>query len=136
MPENRSIEYATPACRDDNREQRSLRLVALWAWSFLAAIPASVLLTTHVMFILAAIHLGRFPRYNNPEPKGLPPWVFLPERLSWLGFVVGLVAIALACWYLFRRSTRAQMVALIVTNLALWAVLFADPFGALEWVVD
>ena len=54
----------------------------------IASFPSGMLLGIYASFVSAAIYLGRFPSYGNPDPKTLPNWVMLPDTLGLLGIVL------------------------------------------------
>jgi len=112
-----------------------LALVAMapWLWLVLfAALAAS-----------ATVHLGRLPRYNNPDPKhiadlallyGITNGLLIPMALSPLA-----ISACLAVRSFVSPDIRDERWRLVVYGLgyALAAlVIFGDPLGLSDWFLD
>ena len=91
----------------------------------------------------ARLYLGRWPYYNNPDPKDLPAH-FLPQTeilervVPWFA----LLMLVTVCLCLLRRvkDHKKRMLcasALFVMGwIGIVALLFLDPGGFFEWILD
>lgn len=89
-----------------------------------------------------AVHLGRWPRYEQPDPKdpSLPPEL----RTLWpasIGLIVTL-AVMVACLLLVvgrmsvRRRVITSVVLLVIAPALAFGLLWFDPGGLTEWWFD
>jgi hypothetical protein len=71
-----------------------LGVVALAPWLWLALFAW--------LLVAATLHLGRLPRYNNPDPKHLVEVAWLYGMTSWLLVPIGLTPIAVSACLAIR----------------------------------
>jgi hypothetical protein len=130
---------AAPAYRSTTLIERGAIVIALGG----AALPIAWYLNIAAFAARAALHLGRWPAHDHPDPKDLPSH-FLPalERLDWMiPCAVAVVGVCLGLWLLRRvpwPSLRPllALLALVSTWLLTAFLLIHDPGGLIEWLFD
>jgi hypothetical protein len=116
---------------------KSLTLVAL----ILACFPLQLLLALYLFALRARLHLGRWPSYNNPDPKRLG-WRFHHDALA-IGFSSAPI-VSFVCLVLVfggrKYEPQFRHRAVIATLLTSWSIFFVyryfDPYGLLNWFAD
>jgi hypothetical protein len=139
--------YEAPNSRPVQAEsQGTVRWVpSLWLIAYLAfpsALPLAFLVLVYTTAARAAIYLGHWPTYGHPDPKDLPEHFRPPEFLKWLiplgsiPLVVGLIVLVVK--QLVPLRWRLAISLWILVGLWAWSIvlLFLDPAGVLEWLVD
>jgi hypothetical protein len=91
----------------------------------------------------ARLYLGHWPYYNNPDPKSLPdhfhPQTEILERVvPWSGLLI-LVIVCLLLLGIVKDHKKRMLCASVLVVLG-WisavALLFFDPGGFFEWILD
>lgn len=122
---------------------KGLRFIWRAVLAFSLAAPWLWLISFAALSVRATLHLGRLPRYGNPDPKTVPEicllhastWILLlPALLSPL--VVGAYALlCLACGWTIELRWRW-----VVAHLAGFALIVmnhvVDPLGLMNWFLD
>jgi hypothetical protein len=108
-----------------------------------AALPSILLAWLYTFAFRAALYVGHWPYYNNPDPKDLPER-FHPysEFLKYLVPVV--ISVASTCLFAFAVPRLArpcrQFYCAVAGALAIGALpillFFLDPAGVWEWIID
>jgi hypothetical protein len=127
---------ATIAQPRDWREWLTLLIGAL------AALPAFFLASVHTFAMRAALFLGHWPSYDNPDPKTLPDRFHPQSEFLEVLIPVG-VSVALTSLFalLIRRVrsplsiSHALIVGMALAGLS-FILLILDPAGALNWIMD
>jgi hypothetical protein len=117
-----------------------------WLVSVIAvfgALPGGLLAAMYTFALQAALFLGHWPQYNNPDPKSLPD--HFEARIEILGWVIpAVVSVALTCIFLARMkriAPRSRRLSIAFTaTILLWFFSYcfvgADPFGVMNWIAD
>jgi Fe2+ transport system protein B len=122
-------------------EDRQAWVVLLLA--AVAALPMIHLASLYTFACRAALFLGHWPSYNNPDPTYLPD-EFQPQT-EFLAFVIPtIISVAVTCLFatlVARFASRSRRIAFALTPAILlyvfsYLVLLADPLGVLDWLVD
>jgi hypothetical protein len=112
-----------------------LAVVALapWLWLFMFAALAA----------LATLHLGRLPRYNNPDPKEIAHLASLYGITSALLVPVALSPLAMSASLAVRSfvssniaDVRWRLLAYGVGYALAASAIFGDPLGIGDWFLD
>jgi hypothetical protein len=109
----------------------------------IAALPFILLAWMYTFAFRAALFLGHWPRFNNPDPSYLPDH-FNPHT-EFLEFLIPtIVSVALTCVFVaqvmrFAAWPRRLKFALFPATL-LWLLAFlllvGDPAGIMGWILD
>jgi hypothetical protein len=109
-----------------------------------AALPFSFLAFVYTSACRAALYIGHWPHYNDPDPKSLPDH-FHPHT-EFLEFLIPTsVSVAVTCLFfkqIMRFATWPQRLEFALTlaffSLAVLAFLplVGDPAGVLNWMMD
>jgi hypothetical protein len=111
--------------------------------SAVAALPMMQSASLYTFACRAALFLGHWPSYNNPDPTYLPD-DFQPQS-EFLAFVIPtIISVAVTCLFatlVARFASRSRRIAFALTPaILLWffsyLVLLADPFGVMNWLMD
>src|SRR5262245_47291751 len=109
----------------------------------LAVFPLLLVLGSLSYACEAAIYLGHWPSYNNPDPKQLPGWFAIQHDALGVGLLaseaifclaIGLAIVGRICSREFPLAWMI-LVAAVSVGLALVYVHF-DPGGVLSWFFD
>jgi hypothetical protein len=108
-----------------------------------AALPFLGLASLYTFAFRAALFLGHWPHFNNPDPKDLPAHFHL--QTEFLEFLIPTIA-SIAVTWLFVVQTmrfatwprRIEFAAMAAFLLWLFAYVFVigDPFGVFYWIMD
>ena len=108
-----------------------------------AAVPFILLAFIYTAAFRAALYIGHWPQYNNPDPKSLP--VHFHPQTEFLEFLIPTsVSVAVTCLFFTqvmrfatwpRRLEFAVWVAILLWLFA-FLVLRGDPAGVLTWMMD
>lgn len=84
--------------------------------------------------------LGRFPHYDNPDPKSINLGVFSDiGDIGWaIYFCAWIIALLLLPVYiiLFRKSKRNHIIAAVLILVFYFLFVWKDPGGFIEWIAD
>ena len=109
-----------------------------------AAAPIALLSIPYTFAWRASVHLGRWPTFNNPDPKALPDDLGPSPHLQIVIPVIVFLATAGLFVMLFRwcdRTVRRMSMAILgLLGVGSWVgsiIFFAlDPFGVMLWIFD
>jgi hypothetical protein len=108
-----------------------------------AGLPVMQLAWLYTFALRAALFLGHWPSYNNPDPKDLPD-EFHPQTEFLMSVIPIVVSVGVTCLFATvmarlappsRRVVDAVFTAIFFGFLS-YMVLGADPFGFLNWLLD
>lgn len=91
----------------------------------------------------AALFLGHWPSYNNPDPKNLPD-EFHPQTEFLMSVIPIVVSVGVTCLFatlMARLAPRSRRIvnsvfAGILFGFLSYMMIGADPFGVLNWLMD
>jgi hypothetical protein len=91
----------------------------------------------------ARLYLGHWPCYGHPDPKALPEH-FLPKTemydhiIPWGMFIVLVLVITVLISKLENYKTRMMFAAFLAVAgwITAFGLLFLDPGGFFEWIID
>jgi hypothetical protein len=93
--------------------------------------------------VAATLHLGRLPRYNNPDPKDLLELAWLYHAASSLLVPIGLTPIAVSACLAVRSfvspnigDTRWMLLVYALGYALAAAVIFGNVLGLSDWFLD
>lgn len=119
-------------------ERKKLVLAFLFA-----SFPLASIVMVHFFACAAALYLGHWPTYNNPDPGKLPFVFQIPYIASFfalLGAAYGgpFIVLIVAAWGLSGPSwaRAAVFVWAVVAPVAYYALLHYDPVEAFDWFMD
>ena len=135
-PMPQTIDYEPAASPPQSHGDDWYRHRVVMMLAFLSFPPGFYLILVYPIYLLAAVHLGRFPTANNPDPYSLPGWVRASEHMPCAGALVVPVMLWVIARIALRRHPRLQIPATLALTIALWTLVLTDPFGALWWFLD
>ena len=84
--------------------------------------------------------LGRFPYYDNPDPKSIDLGIFsIIGDFGWgIYFYTCLTALLLLPVYsiLYWKSKRKYIIVAILMMVFYFLIVWVDPGGFMEWIAD
>jgi hypothetical protein len=107
------------------------------------ALPLMLLAWLYTFALRAALFLGHWPSYNNPDPRNLPD-EFHPQTEFLMSVIPIVVSVFMTCLFATlmarlaprsRRIVDAVFVGIFFGFLS-YMMLGADPFGVLNWFLD
>jgi hypothetical protein len=110
--------------------------------STLSALPISFVAVLYTSAARAAVYLGHWPSYGNPDPKDLPEHFSPPEILELIVPALILCLLTTAVAAFIARYVSPSLRLLIAWSIAVscwllsFALIFADPLGVVEWMMD
>ena len=107
------------------------------------AAPWLGLVSFTALAVSATLHLGRLPRYANPDPKTVPEIALLHDS-TWILLGLAVLAPLVVGAYAALCLVRSRRIELrgrwLVAHLAGFALVvmtyFGDPLGLTDWFLD
>ena len=108
-----------------------------------AGLPLMLLAWLYTFALRAALFLGHWPSYNNPDPKNLPD-EFHPQTEFLMSVIPIIVSVGVTCLFATLMSRFAprsrRIVDALFAGILFWFLSYmmigADPFGVLNWFMD
>lgn len=102
-------------------------------------IPFGFVISLMTFYIHASRILGRFPTYNQPDPKELDiyyhyDWIIRSCGNIWVYSIPILIIMFIVYWVIKRKRTNWRLIGLCLTGHLIAIVLFIS--GIMEWFAD